>query len=63
MVRPDAHRDSTRLALQHQRREALLDPPKLGRVVPVRVVAHSKQLLVREIARVDTHLVHVLGCL
>ena len=61
VVRADAHGHAALLALQHQRREALLDARDFGGIVGVGVLAHAKELLVGEVARVDADLFDVLG--
>ena len=61
MVRAEPHGDAERLALQHQRREALLDADDLGGIVGVGIFAHPEVLLVGEVARVDAHFFDVFG--
>ena len=61
VVGPDAHRDSARLALLHQGREALLEALQLGLVLGVRVLAHGEALAIGEVPGVDAHLLHVVG--
>ena len=63
VVGADAHGDAALLALEHERREDLLDLLNLGVVLLVRLVQDVLELLppVREVTGVDADLVEALG--